>query len=200
MTEAAGPAAQTTVGSPGATSPGRDARRLTATDVHPRQSLGGFALAPDGRQVALVQVRDRRAAPDTQGAKVEETPLADVCLLPAAGGYPRPVSASGDVSRPAVWSPDGRRLLLERDGALRSVPLDGGEEQVVYRGAIYRPRLAAGDAFLGAPRWSPDGRSLLLAVREAPETSLLLVGADGRSQRRLMTVAGTARLVGLGPG
>jgi dipeptidyl aminopeptidase/acylaminoacyl peptidase len=140
--------------------------------------------------VALVQVRDRRAGPDAQGAKIEETPLADVCLLPTAGGYPRPVSASGDVSRPAVWSPDGRRLLLERDGALRSLTLDGGESPAVYRGALYRSRLAPGDAYLGAPRWSPDGQWILLAVREASETSLLLVGADGRSQRKLLTVAG----------
>jgi len=176
----------------GAETPSRpEARRLTPADVHPRQSLGGFALAPDGRRIALLQVRDRRAAPDAQRGRVEETPLADVCLLPAGGGYPQPLTATGDVPHPAVWSPDGRRLLLERDGALRSVPLDGGPALPVFSGALYRPRLAPGDAHLGTPRWSPDGRSILLAVREAPETSLLLVGADGRTQRRLMTVAGT---------
>ena len=61
----------------------------------------------------------------------------------------------------------------------------------VYRGALYRPRLGPGDAHLGGPRWSPDGQGVLLATREAPETTLLLVSADGTTQRRLLTVEGT---------
>jgi dipeptidyl aminopeptidase/acylaminoacyl peptidase len=160
--------------------------------VHARQSLSGFALSPDGQQLVLVQVRDRRAVEDRQRKRVRETPLADLCLLPTGGGYPRPFTSTGDVAQLAAWSPDGSRLLLQRGGVLCSVPLDGGAPQTVFRGALYRSRLGPGDAHLGGPRWSPgEGSWVLLATRMAPETTLLLVSADGSTQRRLLTVEGT---------
>ena len=166
--------------------------RLSAAEVHPRQSLAGFALAPDGRRMALVQVRDRRAAEDRQRERVEETPLADVCLLPAGGGYPRPFTSTGDVSQPAAWSPDGRRLLLERDGALRSVPLDGGRRaDRLPRGPLPAPARPRRRPPRAGPAGRRTGEWVLLATREAPETTLLLVSADGRTQRRLLTVEGT---------
>jgi dipeptidyl aminopeptidase/acylaminoacyl peptidase len=62
---------------------------------------------------------------------------------------------------------------------------------VLHKGALHRPRLAAGDAPLGWPRFSPDGQWVLAATREAPETTLLLLGADGRLRRSLLTVEGT---------
>ena len=174
--------------------------RLSAAEVHPRHALSGFALSPDGRQVALVQVRDRRAEEDRQRKRVRDIPLADLCLLPTGGGYPRPFTSSGDVSQPGAWSPDGSRLLLQRDGALRSVPLDGGTLQTVYRGALYRPRLSPGDAHLGGPRWSPGGDRVLLATREAPETTLLLVSADGSHPAPPADRGGHPGLLGLVPG
>ena len=100
--------------------------RLSAAEVHPRQSLAGFALSPDGQQLALVQVRDRRAGEDRQRKRVRDIPLADLCLLPTGGGYPRPFTSTGDVSQPGAWSPDGTRLLLQRGGAAQRAPGRGG--------------------------------------------------------------------------
>ena len=94
--------------------------------MHPRQALSGFALSPDGRQVALVQVRDRRAEEDRQRKRVRDVPLADLCLLPTGGGYPRPFTSTGDVSQPGAWAPDGSRLLLQRGGRCAACPWTGG--------------------------------------------------------------------------
>lgn len=168
----------------------RDEWQLSAGEVHSRQSLSGFALSPDGCQLVLVQVRDRRTEEDRDGKRIKDTTLADVCLLPADGGYPRPFTTTGNVSQPAVWSPDGQRLLLERAGTLCSVPLGGGKPQIVYRGTIERPHLGAGDAHLGGPRWSPDGSWLLIATREDSQTLLILLSADGGAQRRLLAIDG----------
>ena len=132
--------------------------RLSAAEVHPRQSLSGFALSPDGQQLALVQVRDRRAGEDRQRKRVRDIPLADLCLLPTGGGYPRPFTSTGDVSQPGAWSPDGTRLLLQRGGALCSVPLGGGAPVTVYRGALYRPRLAPATPTSAGPAGRPTGR------------------------------------------
>ena len=109
------------------------------------------------------------------------------------GGFPRPLTGTGNVSQPAIWSPDSTALLIQRAGVLELVSLDGPPDEkprVPHRGALYHPRLGPGDAPYASPRWSPDGTSLLVATREAPETTLLLLSADGRLKRSLLTVEG----------
>src|SRR5687767_8431880 len=64
----------------------RNEWRLSTAEVHARQSLSGFALSPDGQQIALLLRRDRRSEADRNRKRIKDTPLADICLLPGAGG------------------------------------------------------------------------------------------------------------------
>jgi dipeptidyl aminopeptidase/acylaminoacyl peptidase len=164
---------------------------LTANEVYPRQAIYGFQLAPDGRQIVFVQQRDQQVGPvENDGQKqFKITPLADLCLLPADGGYPRALTTLGDLKHPATWSPDGKWLAFERRG-LCVMPVTGGEMRVLYKGTLYHPPLAMGDASRGLPCWSPDGDWLLFATRDAPRTALRLVSFDGRTQRELLSVVG----------
>ena len=164
---------------------------LTVDEVYARQSIYGFQLAPDNRQLVFVKQRDVHVEfIETNGReRVKATPKADLHLLPVSGGYPRPLANWGDGSRPATWSPDGKWLAFERQG-LRVMPANGGETRVLYTGALYHPPLTRGDKSYGLPRWSPDGDWLLFATRDEPRTVLRLVSFDGKMQRELFSVIG----------
>src|SRR5207248_11101851 len=97
----------------------RETWQPSAEEVHPRQALSGFQLAPDGRQLVFVLQRDLRAEQRVQDGRrrIRTTPLADLCRLPATSGYPRPLTTSRDAGGPPVWSPDGRRRAFQRRGA-----------------------------------------------------------------------------------
>jgi Tol biopolymer transport system component len=159
--------------------------QLTVTEIYPRQAIYGFQLAPDDRHIVFVQQRDQQVGPvENDGQKqFKITPLADLCLLPSDGGYPRALTTLGDLKHPATWSPDGKWLAFERRG-LCVMPVTGGEMRVLYKGALYRPPLAMGDASRGLPGWSPDGDWLLFATRDAPRAALRLVSFDGRTQQQ----------------
>jgi Tol biopolymer transport system component len=171
----------------------REAWRLTAAEVYGRLEIAGVSLSPDGGTLAYTRVRDRRAEEDREGKRITETPAGDVYLLPAAGGHPRRLTGSDDVSQSPVWAPGGDHLLVERQNQLQVISAAAGEPAkpvVLHGGAIYRPRVAPGDAPLAGPRFSPDGRWILAATRDAPETTLVLFSADGRLRRSLLTVEG----------
>lgn len=168
--------------------------QLSVHDVHPRQAISGWQLSPDGGQFAFVHRRDELAEEVIAHGqrRIKVTSLADLCLLPSDGGYPRPLTSSGDFSTPAVWSPDGQWLAFARAGELQVMPATGGEGRALYRGPLFQPPLYdPGDAALGLPRWSPAGNAILFATREGHRTTLHLVSNDGRLQREILAVEGT---------
>jgi dipeptidyl aminopeptidase/acylaminoacyl peptidase len=171
----------------------RDEWQLSLNEVYPRQAIYGFQLAPDGQRLSFVLQRDKRAEEVAEEGrkKVKEKPLADLCLIPSDGGYPRPLTDFGDASNPAMWSPDGKWLAFEREeGLLQIMPATGGKAKTIYKGKLYHPPLKAGDAYLGYPHWSPDGNSIVFATHAELKTTLQLVSADGRLQRELFSVEG----------
>jgi dipeptidyl aminopeptidase/acylaminoacyl peptidase len=119
---------------------------------------GAPAWSADGRRLAYV-------APGPGG-------LTDLYVADASGRrrarLTRTPAASEDNPE---WAPDGRRLVVERDGALLVVRADGSAER----------QLAVGRE----PAWAPDGRRIAFA-----EDDLFVVNADGGTPRRLTTLAG----------
>jgi dipeptidyl aminopeptidase/acylaminoacyl peptidase len=175
--------------------------QLTAAEVHPRQELGGFQLSPDGRWVSFLLQRDLRSTQveEEGGQRVKTTPVADLCLMPSGGGYPRALTGAGDLTVPGTWSGDGKSLVFARSEELQLLELSDAAPSglsvagfsSVYKGRLYKPGVAEGDAHLAYPCWRPAGEDLLLfASCDGKETSLRVVSRDGRMRRDVYSVNG----------
>lgn len=131
------------------------------------------AWSPDGRWIAFVS----RRCPEP-----DRHYCSDVYVMPSEGGQIRRISSfAGGDSDPdwegggPRWSPDSRRLVW----------LEGGDERLTW----YTPfQLAVADIetrqverpgridrWFYAPRWSPDGRSVLAMVEQDRDTWLARV-------------------------
>jgi hypothetical protein len=111
-------------------SDGKARRRLTSGYD------GSPAWSPDGSLIGFLHRRSATAS------------TAELIVIGADGRGRRSLARA---SSGPVWSPDGRRLLFERDGTLYIVPSAGGMARRVgpgYRGG----------------GWSPEGRLLALQV------------------------------------
>jgi Tol biopolymer transport system component len=86
-------------------------------------------------------------------------------------------------SRGAAWSPDGRRIVFERAGALWIVPADGADTTA--------QRVVGAMDVASFPDWSPNGRWLVYGAGTGTETSLAVIAAEGGTPRRLMEHAGS---------
>ena len=95
-----------------------------------------------------------------------------VYVLRADGTRLREVSALKDLVRTSpAWSPDGRRLVLQRDRGLAVVDLDT------------RQLRALGDG--GLPAWSPDGKWIALARSKADTFTIEVIRPDGTERREV---------------
>lgn len=126
------------------------ARPLTARGVAP-------AWSPDGRRVAYIAPSASGStelyvvdADGAQRAPLTRTPLADEVM--------------------AAWAPDGRSLVVERDGQLLIVRADGRHERLLTAGR--------------EPAWSGGGRVAFVSDRAGTD-DLYLVQATGRGLLRL---------------
>jgi Tol biopolymer transport system component len=125
------------------------------------QSIGSFALSPDGRSLSVITGLDRNRRA--------------LLVMPSEGGTPRqilefPQPTGGGVAH--VWAPDGRSILYvvrseERTGnlsfELRSVRVDGAavSPDLIYKWA---------GQFFGL-RFHPNGRQLAFTGRTTYSTS-----------------------------
>jgi dipeptidyl aminopeptidase/acylaminoacyl peptidase len=173
---------------------------LTVDQVYSREALHGFQLSPDGQCLLFVHQYDNRVGEITEHGvqRIEVTPKANLCLLSCNTGYPQPLTDTGDFSAPATWSPDGKWLAFGQNDELHVMAADGGQRRWIRQERLYcppatRPTVtgANGDACYGYPAWSPDGTSIVIAVRPHYQTVLRLVSADLKSQRDLYAAEGT---------
>ena len=76
----------------------------------------------------------------------------------------------------AEWSPDGRRIVLRRGGAIFTRELAGGKEK----------RIAPdGWTACSGPAWSPDGERIAFARIRGGRNAIFLVGAAGGEPKKV---------------
>jgi len=75
-------------------------------------------------------------------------------------------------------SPDGREVVFQVEGAIKTVPLDGGEPRELFRGPV-RP------AWYYGLRWTRDGRYIIARARNTATSEILLVSAQGGTPLKL---------------
>lgn len=129
---------------------GGEARRITFNDAIIETAP---TPSPDGKQLAYFSRTGR-------GTKVY---LLD---LEAPNAWPRLLDPGTRAERDPVWSPDGRRMLVTRDGETWVLPVAGGEAK----------RLAQAEyTGLGSPAWSPDGGRVLVTSSASGYQQLAVV-------------------------
>ncbi len=135
------------------------ARTLEITDMARIVDLEEPAIAPDGRRVAVIAIRQ-----DLERAiEVNSLELVDV-----ASGRLQTLVRGHDVSVPR-WSPDGRRL------AYLARPSDGAVQQAYVRG-IDGTTLPLTHALADVIdlAWSPDGARIAFVASDGPANHLAL--------------------------
>jgi Tol biopolymer transport system component len=153
---------------------GTDAMRLTrntAPDYSPRWSS-------DGR-IAFVSERD--GDQDIYVMEADGSDQLDVSRNPWPDDFP-------------AWSPDGRLIayVSYQDGSDPLTIGDGNAEIfVVSFDGSDRQNVTSNPAWDGDPSWSPDGSEIAF-TRRTEQAQVLVMQADGNSERKLRGVRGTA--------
>jgi dipeptidyl aminopeptidase/acylaminoacyl peptidase len=176
---------------------GSDARDLTPgeRDVPPFDVSGpdGFAVSPDGREVAFVRNDDPVEAISTN---------ADIFVVPTAGGNARKIASGPGYDGAPRYSPDGTLL------AYRSQPRAGYEADrwrlMVYdrKSGATRELTEGFDLQVESIAWSPDSKTLYFTAAQDARDPLFAVQAAGGPVVRLsegtfgdLSVAGDGKLV-----
>jgi dipeptidyl aminopeptidase/acylaminoacyl peptidase len=147
-----------------ATASAAQTRPLELDDWYALKSVGGLAVAPDGRTAAFV-IREIDKDKDER--------LTSLWRVAAAGGAPERLTWEASVSDPQ-FSPDGRYLAFVSDRFIERI---GTKKEVAERGQVWVLPLGGGEAFpltaiaagVDSFRWSPDGKRLALLSRDPRE-------------------------------
>jgi Tol biopolymer transport system component/DNA-binding winged helix-turn-helix (wHTH) protein len=120
-------------------------------------------IAPDGSSILISSFEDA-------------TKQGPMCLLPLPAGSPRPLGAVAAHS--AVWSPDGRRLVLADGADLYEANPDGSDSR----------KLATLGGHVEGVRVSPDGRKIRLTLSDMKTgfEELWELNRDGSQPRPLL--------------
>ena len=182
---------------------GSDLRQLTASPAGTPCNVGGTcsgtpAWSPDGRRIAF-----RRASGHIVDDLIEKQAI---YVMRSDGSHVRQLTQltppyRGEDTDPQ-WSPDGTRLVFQRNNVRGALPEDGIALVVLrlrngHERRITPWELRAGDT----PDWSPDGRRILFhSNNDGPEdlsANLYTVRPNGRGLRQLtFEVGGTVNYLG----
>ena len=143
-----------------------------------------------------------------------------VSLINIEGTFSEVIYEAPQLFEAPNWSRDGRYLLLNSEGKLWKLPVEGGEPSLVPTGQVNRINndhgispdgkwfaISAGHIYLlpsagGEPRqitsqtpsyyhgWSPDGSTLVYCARRDDNFDLYAISRDGGPEKRLTTHAG----------
>jgi dipeptidyl aminopeptidase/acylaminoacyl peptidase len=141
-------------------------RPFTIDDLFGVQEVSDAQISPDGQFVAYTV--------NTTTLKDDKT-ATRIWMVPAAGGDPIALTAEGNSSSHARWSPEGKFIafLSERDDEKTQVYLLnrlGGEAQ----------RLSDTPQDVETFSWSPDGKRLVLILRDPTPEELEAAASKGK--------------------
>ena len=126
--------------------------------------LGGHELSPDGQRITFTWNRDEAS---------------DVYEMPAAGGWPRRITAERELEWPDLgcrWSPDGQWLAISMNKHIYVAPAAGGLPK----------KISDFTKSASHPVWMPDSQRLIISVEREDSTQLLLTDRDGSWPRQLV--------------
>jgi Tol biopolymer transport system component len=156
---------------------GKHVRRLTKEKGNPSTREGLFfqvqpAWSPAGQHVAFASLRSGTS---------------HIYVMRADGTGTRQVTSGAQNDDHPSWSPDGKRIVFAREGALFVVPAAGGKAR----------RVGAGLGNAADPAWSPDGDLIAYDYRKPGYSirELYVMRADGtriRQLTKLQQVSGLA--------
>ncbi len=127
---------------------------ISPEDLYQLKVVSNPEISPDGSQVAYCVLNVSKEALGR---------LADIWLVPTAGGLARRLTSGGFNTMPR-WSPSGKEiafLSLRGPGNMQlcTIPMSGGDA---------RP-LTDMNGSIGSFQWSPEGRQIVLAFRKEGE-------------------------------
>jgi Tol biopolymer transport system component len=119
---------------------GIEVARIDGSDRRPVASSGfDPSWSPDGRRIAWARLHGRQA---------------DLYVAAADGtGLTRLTNDPADEVEPG-WSPDSRSIVFSRNGVIHELPADAS--------APARQLVSTRSDLMTSPRWSPDGRTLVM--------------------------------------
>jgi len=139
---------------------------LKFADRHP------IDASPDGRWIAAALVRASRAAAMakvsgyfSKSGVPRNAFGAEIWIVDARKGESTKLSGERETAWAPAWSPDGKLLAFfsDRDGLARLWIWDR-ENQVFHRGSSTQAIVRPSDLGFQTPRWSRNGRSLLVKL------------------------------------
>ncbi|MFI5006489.1 MAG: protein kinase, partial [Solirubrobacterales bacterium] len=181
-----------------------------------RDGGGIYVISALGGHEALIAEKGRRPRFSPDGGSIAyfvgDTPLSSgaVHVVPATGGTPRQLGASGLRARQPIWSPDGKHLLCTAfpidETATRDwivIPVDGGSPVATDTGEAFRQAKIAGWRGTGLrgieltpDAWAPDGETVFFSARSGDSTNVWKVRLSPKTWR----VEGAAQQVTFGTG
>lgn len=129
--------------------------------------------SPDGRLIAFLRERRRGTTPRPGGYH-------ELWVMKADGSGQRQLTDSTVpfMSTPR-WSPDSRRIAVDRDGDVWVVDADGSGQRNLTTSATYDSQAA----------WSPDGRKIVFVSDRDGNGEIYAMDADGGRPQRLTNEA-----------
>jgi serine/threonine protein kinase/Tol biopolymer transport system component len=134
----------------------RSGRRLGALPIESGRIMQP-QISPDGRRLAFTRVADGTA---------------DIWLHEFSSGQTTQLTTDPDYDENASWSPDARQLVyqgrIKSEDSVLIATVDGSKA----------PALFAAGAHLSTPRFTSDGRTLLMQSAHASQTKLAIGSMD----------------------
>ena len=142
----------------------------TALPVNASDHTFPLLWSPDRSQIALAVSGDSGS-------------LANVAVMPSAGGTARVLVGGSNFSVPVSWNPDGDRLAYGAFvGSQGGATIQGLETSLSHGGA--RP-LVPGESRPYVGMWSPDGSHIAFVVFAQGRPTIWVADSDGSKPRQL---------------